>query len=71
MEHVSRFIHTIDPYAGDKELSLREFAKSLVDSAYTWYTTLRPESIKTWDEMMEKFCTKYYSGEDKITFQNL
>ena len=40
------------PYAGDKELCLREFAKSLVDRAYTWYTTLRPGSIKTWDEMM-------------------
>ena len=53
VEHVSRFIHTIGPYAVDKELCLREFAKSLVDRAYTWYTTLRPGSIKTWDEMME------------------
>ena len=52
MEHMSRFIHTMDPYAGDRELCLREFAKSLVDRAYTWYTTLRPGSIKTWDEMM-------------------
>ena len=71
VEHVSRFIHTMGPYAGDRELCLREFAKSLVDRAYTWYTTLRPGSIKTWDEMMEKFCAKYYPGEDKITFQNL
>jgi len=70
VEHVSRFVHTMGPYAGDKELCLREFAKSLVDRAYTWYTTLRPGSIKTWDEMMEKFCAKYYPGEDKITFQN-
>ena len=46
------------PYVGDKELCLREFAKSLVDRAYTWYTTLRPGSIKTWDE-------------DKVTFQSL
>ena len=71
VEHVSRFIHTMGPYAGDRELCLREFAKSLVDRAYTWYTTLRPRSIKTWDEMMERFCTKYYPGEDKITFQSL
>ena len=71
VEHVSRFIHTMGPYAGDRELCLREFAKSLVDRAYTWYTTLRPESIKTWDEMMERFYAKYYPGEDKITFQNL
>ena len=56
VEHVSRFVHTMGPYAGDRELCLREFAKSLVDRAYTWYTKLRPGSIKTWDEMMERFC---------------
>ena len=42
-----------------------------MDRAYTWYTTLRPGSIKTWDEMMERFCAKYYLGEDKVTFQSL
>ena len=35
-----------------------------MDRAYTWYTTLRPGSIKTWDEMMERFCAKYYPGEE-------
>ena len=68
VEHMSRFIHTMGPYAGDRELRLREFAKFLVDRAYTWYTTLRPGFIKTWDEMMERFCAKYYPGKDKITF---
>ena len=47
MEHVSRFIHTMGPDTGDKELYLRELAKSLVDKVYTWYTTLRLGSIKT------------------------
>ena len=47
VEHVSSFIHTIGPYAGDRELCLREFAKSLVDRAYTWYIMLGPGSIKT------------------------
>ena len=65
VEHVSRFIHTMDPYIGDKELCLREFVKSVVDRAYTWYITLRLGSIKTWDEMMERFCAKYYPSEIK------
>ena len=47
VEHVSRFVHNMGPYAGDRELCLKEFAKSLMDIAYTWYTTLRPGSIKT------------------------
>ena len=71
VKHVSRFVHTMGPYAGDRELCLREFTKSLVDRAYTWYTTVRPGSIKTWDEMMERFCAKYYPDEDKVTFQSL
>ena len=71
MEHVSRFIHNMGPYTGDRELCLREFAKSLVNKAYTWYTTLRLGSIKIWDEMMERFCAKYYPGEYKVTFQSL
>ena len=71
VEHINRLVHTIGCYAGDKELCLREFAKSLVDRTYTWYTTLRLGSINTWDEILERFCAKYYLGEDKVTFQIL
>jgi len=71
VEHVSRFIHTMGPYVGDKELCLREFAKSAVVRAYTWCIILRLGSIRTWDEMMERFCAKYYPSEDKVTFQSL
>lgn len=66
MEHVSKFIHSMGPYAGDKELCLREFAKSLVDITYTWYTTLRPGSIKTLNEMMERLCAKYCPSEEEL-----
>ena len=32
---------------------------------------MRLGPIKTWDEMMERFCAKYYPSEDKVTFQSL
>ena len=35
VEHVSKFIYTMIPYVGNKELCLREFTKSPVDRAYT------------------------------------
>ena len=35
MEHVSKFIYTMGPYVGDRELCLREFAKSLMERPYT------------------------------------
>ncbi|CAL9001484.1 unnamed protein product [Prunus brigantina] len=44
-EHVNRFINALGPHAGDYNLRLREFSKSLTDRAYTWYTTLALGSI--------------------------
>ena len=60
MEHVSKFMDSMGPFAGDRELCIREFSKSLTDRAYTWYSTLQPNSIPTWEDMVESFCTKYF-----------
>uniref|UniRef100_A0A2N9IHX9 RNase H type-1 domain-containing protein n=1 Tax=Fagus sylvatica TaxID=28930 RepID=A0A2N9IHX9_FAGSY len=59
------------PYAGNGDLCLREFSKSLDDKAYTWYTTLPPRTVKTWKDMVELFCGKYFQVEEKITLVNL
>ena len=69
--HISKFIDSIGPYAGNGDLCLREFSKSLDDRAYTWYTTLPPRSVKTWKDMVELFCGKYFQVEEKITLVNL
>ena len=71
VEHVSKFIDTLGPYAVDKDLCLREFSKSLCDQAYTWYIGLKPGSIPTWDDMVDVFCTKYFHEEETITLANL
>ena len=69
--HVSKFIDSMGPYVGNGDLCLREFSKSLCDRAYTWYTTLPPGSVRSWDDMVEMFCRKYFQMEEKITLVNL
>lgn len=59
-EHVNRFIDTMGPHAGNHDLRLREFSKSLIDRTYTWYTSLPPSSIRSWEELVSKFCKKYF-----------
>ena len=71
VEHVSKFIDTLGPYATDEDLCLREFSKSLCDRAYTWYTSLKPESIPTWDDIVDVFCTKYFHREETVTLATL
>jgi hypothetical protein len=68
---ISKFIDSIGAYAGNGDLCLREFSKSLDDRAYTWYTTLPPGSVKVWEDMVELFCGKYFQAEEKITLVNL
>uniref|UniRef100_A0A2N9FW41 Integrase catalytic domain-containing protein n=1 Tax=Fagus sylvatica TaxID=28930 RepID=A0A2N9FW41_FAGSY len=69
--HISKFIDSMGAYANIGDLCLREFSKSLDDRAYTWYTTLPHESVKTWKDMVELFCGKYFQVEEKITLVNL
>ncbi|KAB2614624.1 S2-RNase [Pyrus ussuriensis x Pyrus communis] len=54
-EHISHFIDALGPYASNCNLHLREFSKSLTDHAYTWYKTLAPGSIQTWEELTGRF----------------
>ena len=71
VEHVSKFINTLGPYAVDEDLCLREFSKSLCNRAYTWYIGLKPRLIPTWDDMVDVFCTKYFHGEETVTLATL
>ena len=71
VEHVSKFIDTLGPYAANKDLCLREFSKSLCVWAYTWYIGLKPGSIPTWDDMVNVFCTKYFHGKETVTLATL
>ena len=45
-EHVNRFIDGLGPHAGNHDLHIKEFSKSLIDRAYTWYTSLTSSSIR-------------------------
>ena len=71
IEHISKFIDILGPFAVDEDLCLREFSKLLCDRAYIWYIGLKPGSIPTWDDMMDVFCTKYFHGEETITVVTL
>uniref|UniRef100_A0A2N9HKP8 Uncharacterized protein n=1 Tax=Fagus sylvatica TaxID=28930 RepID=A0A2N9HKP8_FAGSY len=71
MEHISKFLDSMGPFAAHGDLCLREFSKSLVDRASTWYTVLLAGSIRTWEDIVESFCSKYFHVEEKITLVNL
>ncbi|XP_021809299.1 uncharacterized protein LOC110752859 [Prunus avium] len=70
-EHISRFVDALGPYAGDYNLRVREFSKSLTNRAYTWYTTLAPGSICSWEDLASRFYRKYFQHEERVTTTQL
>nr|POF26474.1 hypothetical protein CFP56_35877 [Quercus suber] len=71
IDNVNKFLDSMGPFAGNDDLCLREFSKSLTDRAYTWYSTLQQGPIATWDDMVESFCSKYFHGEENVTILTL
>ncbi|KAK1677720.1 hypothetical protein QYE76_038568 [Lolium multiflorum] len=48
IEHVSRYLAQLGTISASDELRVRFFARSLTGSAFGWYTSLPPDSIRTW-----------------------
>ena len=67
VEHISKFLDSMGPFAINGGLCLREFSKFLINRAYTKYAMLPAKSIGVWEDMVESFCCKYFHVEEKVT----
>ncbi|KAM1860071.1 hypothetical protein ACFX13_012281 [Malus domestica] len=59
LEHVVRFTAQGGDVNSDFH-KLRLFNFSLTGSAFAWYINLSPNSIQSWDELVEKFHEQFY-----------
>ena len=74
--HILNFLEVCDTvkYDGvsDNAIRLRLFAFSLKDKAKYWFTTEPPDSITSWDELVNKFLTWFLppAKEAKLRIYN-
>ncbi|KAK1646098.1 hypothetical protein QYE76_063903 [Lolium multiflorum] len=61
IEHVSRYLAQFGTISASDPLRVRFFAQSLIGSAFGWYTSLPPDSFRTWKQMEEQFHMQYHS----------
>jgi hypothetical protein len=71
LEHVSQFILQCDEASANDVLKLKMFPLSLSDTAFTWFTSLSPNSIFTWAQLEQKFHEYFYSGDTKLILSHL
>ena len=46
-------------------LGVRMFSLSLTGMAFSWFSSLVPNSIRSWDELEQKFYDHFYSGDNE------
>ena len=62
IEHIARYETEADDIANNEGLKLRYFPNSLTKNAFTWFTTLTPNSIHTWEQLESIFHEQFYVG---------
>ncbi|CAL2271168.1 unnamed protein product [Prunus armeniaca] len=71
-EHVNLFIDALGPYAGDHNLRLREFSKSLTDRAYTWFRDLALDCYDEKDEeALVEICISNIVADYRVYLENI
>ncbi|KAK1612623.1 hypothetical protein QYE76_036296 [Lolium multiflorum] len=71
IEHVSRYLAQLGTISAADELRVRFFAQSLTGSAFGWYTSLPPDSIRTWKQLEEQFHMQYHSEASEAGIADL
>jgi hypothetical protein len=60
IEHVSRYLAQLGMVLVSDPLQVRFFSQSLTGPAFGWYTSLGPDSIRTWKQIEEQFHIQYH-----------
>jgi hypothetical protein len=71
LEHVSQFILQYGEASANDDLKLRMFPLSLFGTAFTWFTSLAPNSIFSWAQLEQKFHEYFYSGDTELRLPHL
>ena len=68
IEHISRYLIQLGEASVEEAHKVRFFPLSLSGPAFSWFSSLEPNSITRWANLENKFHTYFYSrtGEKKI-----
>ncbi|KAM1833042.1 hypothetical protein ACFX13_022903 [Malus domestica] len=70
LEHVARFTEQCGDVNSDFH-KLRLFNFSLTGSAFAWYINLPPNSVQSWEELVEKFHEQFYRPGMEVPVSSL
>jgi hypothetical protein len=70
-EHVGSFLAQCGEVCTSDVYRVKLFSLSLSGAAFTWFTSLAPNSILTWAQLEKQFHDYFYSGETELRLSDL
>ncbi|XP_050891056.1 uncharacterized protein LOC127096543 [Lathyrus oleraceus] len=71
IEHIARYMTEAGDLANSENLRMKYFPSSLTKNAFTWFTTLPPNSKYAWPQLERLFHEQFYMGQTKISLKEL
>lgn len=71
LEHVGQFLAQLGEAGSYDAYKIRMFPLSLSGTAFSWFSTLAPDSIHTWSQLEHKFHEHLYTGDNELRLSHL
>ena len=70
-EHISQYIAQLGEVGSSKSLCVHMFSLSLTGTAFSWFSSLTPNSIRSWDDLEQKFYDHFYNEDNETKLIDL
>jgi hypothetical protein len=70
-EHVSQYLTQLGEVGSIDALKVHLFSLSLTGTAFSWFSSLSPNSIDSWEKLEHKFYDHFYSPENELKLSDL
>ena len=65
-EHINQYVAQLGEASSSNALRVRLFSLSLTGTALSWFSSLSPNSVRSWNELEQKFHDHFYSWGMKL-----
>ena len=70
-EHISQYVAQLGEASSSEALRVHLFSLYLTGTAFSWFSSLPPNSVRSWDELEQKFHDHFYSGVNEAKLIDL
>ena len=70
-EHISQYLAQLGEAGSINELKVRLFSLSVTGTAFSWFSSLAPNFIGTWEQLEQKFYEHFFCEHDELKLSHL